>query len=587
MTTRRRNAMKKRPTSPARERGVAMLLVIVALGTGVVLSTTFMSSRNSSQGLGENAKSAASAVWSAHAAADLAAAVFQTDLDWRGAISDGVLFVNKPIAGGTASVLVRNLDGEAPTADDREFIIIARAVSGGVEERVRRVVRTFPVVPPVDAIDLTLSEFAVFARSGLTVAETGTIAVWEESPEHEASLPAKIGVGFSASSPLVIHKDATIARVALFLPTTADSALRNVFNSGRYTGGAVMPLTVPALAKHAPAEFDALPVLTNDVTIDATVATLPPANFSGSVRVINGGTLTITDENGPIYSVGDLTVDNRSSIVIRGDVRVRVTGKMEIKNRSAIEPADDASKATFFVRDSIVIDNATVGFDRALALEDQRKWDDDDVTYVNPGRFRIYMVHAGSDPQSILMQNQALLAGVVHAPRASVVIKNESAIFGRVAGDTISIDTQAAVLGDPTLDPQTAFSTTDGPLYTSTGDPIAGLVDGLNNITPDTDILDAQSIIMSTINIVPLGGKLPGGLGGQPMNPATPRDAGRARSRDWPIGALRLEARHIPAGGGGGGGGSGGGGSGGGGGGGDDGGLGVLTDTGVAAIIEN
>ena len=84
--------MRKRTQAHnTRRRGLAMLLVIISVIIATVLATAYLASRDNSLPIGDNAKSAASARWSALSSIDVAIAVIETRTDWRTADPTGEL----------------------------------------------------------------------------------------------------------------------------------------------------------------------------------------------------------------------------------------------------------------------------------------------------------------------------------------------------------------------------------------------------------------------------------------------------------------------------------------------------------------
>lgn len=555
--------------SGSRRRGVAMLLVIVALGLATVLSVTALASRGNSGALGDNAASATRAAWSAKSAADIGIALMQTPLDWRSVVAGGgALLNNQPIAGGTVSIVVTNLAGDPPGPDDQDLIMAVSSVVGGVESRVVRYVRVIPTVEtPGHAVDGSLSEFTVYAVDELTVDSGTAMGVWSKSPSAGAPIAAKIGLGFTSASGLSVDPDASIARTNLYLPPGAAGGTTELQNP-RWSGGAVLPAAIPSVTKQAEAGFDALPLsLFGDLDITGGSLSLPSKKFD-IVKIRNGSVVTIDSVNGSHYSFEDLTIESGSVVTIRGDVKIEVRDDFRVRGRSALELGTPTATLTMWVFDNINVEDSSVGFSRTVGFDPARSRDGE-YEYFSPEQIAIYgefrndkdgdtsddaMDSSLGEPneltQEFRIKKKSLVTASIHAPLAVAKIEDSATLFGRITVGSLEIKSGGAVLGDTVLDPGYGFTAIGGPLYTESGDlnPVLSAVFKNPAALSDVDTLEALSrAAFVTVASAPAGAGKPGGpsgiVSGTSAQP-TPRSGERAIPVEMPLRLALMESRN-------------------------------------------
>ncbi len=542
------------------QRGVAMLLVVFAMGIGSVLALTFLTSKSNSSHIGENVASATASSWSAKAAADIGVAILQTSLDWRTQAAGGVLMNTQTIAGGNAIVTLTNLTGQPPTATDREVIMTVTSTVNGIPSTVQRIVQV-PPPPPVGVVDLGLNEFTIFASNGLTVGSNAGVAVWSKSPEALTTQPMKIGVGFNAASSLVLDPSATILRSELYTPSTASVGLQSYLTSSVFTGGAVLPLSVPALSWNIPIGFTALPPIGTDTVISGQAMTLAPGAYQ-NVLITNGSTVIIDAALGAYYSFTDLKIEKGSVVTIKGDVKLWMKDDLRIKGLSALELGTSTARLTAYIYDNVTVSDSSVGFDRSVGF-DQNRSRNDPHKYIDPRRISIrceYRTAPDADPTDdgededlmsgdmnsgaldIRLKKNSLVVASFQTPGAKAQIKDGSTLYGRITARQIDLNSFGAVLGDPTLDNNAGFATLNSSLYDTFGNMIPALASALASIIPSLGVVTIQANIETLL----AGAIVPPPAPPAPANGGTPRLAARAVARGWPVAVMAMEVNTPP-----------------------------------------
>jgi len=547
----------------ANRRGVAMLLVIVALGTATVLAMSHLASRRNSPAIGQNAVAAADAEGSAQAGADVAEAILQTDRDWRSASADTVLFSDIALGDATLEVRLTNLQGDPPDENDNDLIVTSIATVGGMRGVSERIVRVNPDVSIEEAVDPELLEFAAFASERVRIDNGATLAPWPLSPASTTGGVTKLGAGFNNLSDLIVDDGATLSNVALYPDSGASSGLIDEISDSQYTGGGEIPLSIPTVRASLPGDLSSLPNVgggedgedgdsdesSEDWDVPNTPVSAPSGNYQ-DVTIKNDAIVVVGDSGNTEFSVKSMTVDNGGVLRVDGQVRMHVRGKLEIKNGGTVELNGSDSSITFYTADQVKVNDAALGLTRDLARNFDRTRQDVSQ-YQNASRIRILALDpsdGGKSDPDYRIDNNSLAVASIHAPGGELHIHNESTLFGRVAADYVDLDQDTALLYDPMRDSGAGFTNLDGPLYDENGEPIGALQDALDTFTGGG--LEAfQNHLASALGDA-LGGALGALAGGnEPSEPfITPRSADRARGLPWPILALAMERRDVAAG---------------------------------------
>lgn len=525
--------------APRSRRGVALMLVLVALGVAGASTAFYLASRDNSAAIGVNARQLAAADWSAHAAAEVAIAIMQTQSDWMAKAASGTLGANVTLAGGEISIVVTDLQGAPPDSADTDLVVTASATVNGVRSVQQRIVRIHPTLPPAQAIDPFLGEFGVYAVNRLEV-DASTVSIWSASPRARAGSPGKMGLGSANNSDLVIDSDAAVARMGVYVPPTASAALRASLKSPAFADAAVLPVAVRALPAVAPSTLTSLPagdplnILNLPVSISGagTKRSLAGGRYP-SVTVQNDAAATISASAGGRYSVNHLTLMNNAVLVVDGNVAIQVRGSLTIDSRATIEFASDASRLTMYVAGSVSVQDAALGVPRAVARNAAR--DPSDLPYSSPGRLRVLGTGTGS--RSVVIDSSSLVLACIHEPYADVVIESGGSVVGQVIGQRVRVSNDGLVLVDPALDNLCGFTALEGPLYNIDGSPITGLATALAAFNAALGVEALPAYIAAN---VATPAATPAAAGeGEP----TPRSATRLWRRDWPLRALGMERK--------------------------------------------
>ncbi len=519
-------------------RGVALMLAMVALGTATILTTAYVTSRSNSPAMGLHAQESAAAVWAAESATQVALAALQTEVDWIDGAPER-LFDALPIAGGVASVLVTDAEGNAPDADDRVVVVTVVAVVHGVRSVTQQVAHLSDLDMAVeDAADARLGEFGLFGTGSVTIADGAEVGVWPLSPALMGGAMNALGVGFDSATSLVVEAGAVLTKTMLVVEEGSSGALQDMVAAGAYMGGGVMPAPAPAGPARLPAALSALrgSLSLGDRTYDGPFAIVPllPGNYK-TLTVKNNAVLTLGAGD---YVFEQVLVDGSGVLRALGEVRVLVSsGGFDVKNRGAVEIADDVSGLRLYLAQDMRVEDAVLGFPREMG-RDASRGPDDVAAYADPAQVHVYTLgtaDGGGGSAKVEMRTNAIARGVVHAPNAEFRLDSGAAFFGRATGRDMDLRSGTRFLYDPALNPGCGFTDFDGPLYDANGEMAAWLTAALHTFdSGDMAMDDLRPLLVANKPAEPIEPEP------EPTGP-TPRDSRRARMVAWPRTAIAME----------------------------------------------
>jgi len=545
-------------------RGVALMLVVVAMGTAAVLTTAYMLSRDNSPAIGLNAQNTSASEWAARSGADMALAVLQTQANWVDSAPEKLL-EGFTIAGGTVSVALTDLEGDPPSGEERELAMTVVADVGGVKTVVQRLVTMAPDLEFHEAVDPELGEFGVYAGKALAVESASTVGPWPESPRALAGATNNIGAGFTESSGLVMDGTATIAATRLYVQPDANSTLQDLTSNPAFVGGETLQAKVPAIPPRVPDVFRSLIPWPSDDYYGGGGGedegghyyemgdTLVIVNPGDSMTLVGGShsnvyldnpgvTLTLDGTvNGGDFHFDKIHLDHGAELVIKGHVRIQALDIVELRHGATIRLANEESSLRLFTMKNLLVDNAGIGVEADIAQDQDR-----DVTtlgYRDPSKIRIYAVSeedGGDNNPRYHIKGGAIVCAAIHAPSADVEIQG-AALCGRATVGTMRIRDGARFLYDPAFNNGAGFTNKNGPLYTSGGQLIDGLAEALGTYSGSTGLEGLAAHLEASVTVTE---DLPSVGLGDP----TPRDAKRAMEKPWPFIAKAIETGGYSAG---------------------------------------
>lgn len=482
-----RNDRAPRARRPGR-RGIAMMLVLVALLVTTVLVGAAITSRDNATAIGANAASGAEASWSAESGANFAIGAIAQAPDLAALLGgDDTLSSNMTVGNANVTVRVTNLDGQPPQDADRELIVTATATANGMDKSVeKRLTRLVGGEAP-DAADPYLAEFAVFATGMVDVQSGATIGLWPLSPEEGSSLGRpKVGVGFTNASDCNLDPDANLKGVALYADTSASLALETLLEDNADDGYWRIPIDVPTKGGSVPTAITTLPAIGTDVAPAAsTTVTVGAGGKYTDLDAGNSSTVILDAAISPRYQFQSILIQN-ASLVIRGAVEVYVEQSFDV-DAGFVVLEDDTSSATFYIGKNLKFtNNAKVG----ISPPDVDTPATVVSAYVSPARCRFIALaptHGGDADPHWDFHGQSATVGFIHNPFGRIHLQSSGSVYGHAVAREFWCHSGSSFLYCPTLDSHIGFSSRSCPFFDSESNPIAELITILDNAVAATN----------------------------------------------------------------------------------------------------
>jgi hypothetical protein len=439
--------------------GIAMLLVLISVATASVLVVAYVASRDNSGLISDNVSSSASARWTADSGLEMSLAMLQTQADWRTSHNAGKLVDDYVFEQASLDIDLLDLEtGVPPTSKTEHVKVTAAAQSNGVQQASTAIA----YVPITAAADIDLSEFAIFATERIELTHDAVVTRWPRAALSTLGEPVALGTQATNVGAIGIYNCAAPIDTQVFAGPAASSSLVSCSN------GMDPPLTklldmvpmpdTPSSNVPAPTALDALllPVMNvlNGVGTIVSTTRVTNATLGNTVRTLQGAISLISND--------DLTMTN-SKLLINGNVKIVVFDDLIMQN-SSIELMPGA-RLTMYLGDAVNLQDSFMGEQRSNSLRDNTGM----AAPFNAKRIRIFRLpQSGAGAAWALRQNSVVKASI-YAPRVQFEIRDQSALYGRVAAKRVDVREQGAVFYDPALNRRTGFTEPSSVLFQSDG----------------------------------------------------------------------------------------------------------------------
>jgi len=472
------NALRRNQAPIRAPRGVAMLLVIICLAMATILATAYLASRDNSGAIGANVVDAAQARWVSESGIELAVAVLETEANWRTEHVNGKLIDDMSVSGGTLDVdLLDYATSKPPTEESDVVLVTSTATTNGIS-RVSHAIAWIEGVQ--DVVNLDLSEFAVFSSGPVELSGDATMTRWPMSPMAKSGGRVHVGTrATDAFSFTVKDRAASIDTTVIYGPGASSSLINNASGPAidAVALDAQMPLPEPPATGVAPPGSSGGGEEEEDgggsspqAIVASSATSITTDTRAASVDLdTSAGVLTL-DGDVTLISDGNVQLKTSSGILVNGDARLIVFGNLQMASDSYIELASGTS-LELFVYGDVQLQDAYVGDTRAdKTARDSTGY----ASWMDPKRILMYTIPKLAETDPINNANWSLaknsvVKGSLYGPNAAVNLKDDSAIYGRIASSTLKVENRAGVFYDHTLEERTGFTNRNGGLYESDG----------------------------------------------------------------------------------------------------------------------
>ncbi len=441
-------------------RGVAMLLIVIALVTGTLLATAYLASRDNSGAIGANVAEASAARWASESGMEYAVVILQTEKDWRTRHVNGTLFADHPVGAALVTLDLLDLEtGLPPTETTRHVQLTSTAVSSGVT-RVTRAVATVPVGEET-TVDLDLGEFGAFVTREMKIADQASVARWGAALLSDKRPRVPVGTTATSAGSVSVSGQATPIDTTVFAGPAASGSLLSVSNGSkvqdlRLTDNVVVPAP-PGPGVLAPT----LPLYPT-LTVPAGGKTvLSSSQRYDSITVQSSGELVLQG-NIAVVSEKDLTLGDQARIVVdSGKPRLVVWGDVNI-NKGGIVMKGDATVLALFVGDDVTITSGYFG--------DAGGWNESvkrgQAGYMNPSRLIMFSIDSLlSDGRVWQLTGDTLFKGRLYAPSAAVTLSDNAALYGNAVVNGLTLNGASGLFHDPSMNTGRGYTNPRSKVY--------------------------------------------------------------------------------------------------------------------------
>lgn len=454
------------PSKCPQRRGIAMMLVLVSVAMASILATAYLVSRDNSVAISRNSAASTQARWAALSALETTIALLQTETDWRLNHVDGMLLDGFELAGATVTVTALDIEKETvPDADSEYLRLLAVAEvdidnDGKPDGRQSTVFHAYVPVVTEPRVSVGLDEFAVFAFNSFTMRNNSTLARWNTAPLNKLGGRINIATHSGSSGAISMLDNAACIDCTVYYQDGASGSLINDA-SGPAVSKVALPFDIP---------FPYSPDNGESLNGGEPTYTL---NGSNATRTTSNRYQTITVENGAVWTLqGDISIVAENDLRVLGGAKIMVDGNVELIvfddttiNDSAIE-LTPGSSLTFYSADDILMYNAYMGEQRVDDVRDNTG----DEEYMNPHDIRLYEFEAGmASSRQWELTGNSVVKGTVHTEAVDFRIRDDSALYGRFAGQTLEMTVNAGLFFDSSLDQQVGYTNPDSDVFDASG----------------------------------------------------------------------------------------------------------------------
>ncbi|MFG0329978.1 MAG: hypothetical protein ACF8PN_08780 [Phycisphaerales bacterium] len=505
-------------------RGVAAMIVIVAVATVTVVTMAFLHAQDTAPDTSGNVAKAVKARFIAETGADLTEAIMQCEtLDWRSAHTDGYILQDYDFGGGKITIKVTNPDGSVPDENSELVILSAEGDIDELEQTAKAI--AFAPKNPGGGADIDLSEFAIFGTDYVTVQGEAWLRSWPASPQANTGGRLRIGTNATGSSKVEFVNDGSTPGADVHVQQIASSSIIKNTNRSRATVNRINttidePFPVPGIPSF---DFSSLvwadyrnPVVTSggDLTFDYD-------RRYESVEVRNTNHRSTNIGHRTIVIDGKLKLDTATWTII-GETDLIVLGDLQMTNAALVFP--EGSRARIWVGGNITLYSSAIGVvDRSLRNRDEIETNT--ANYRDPDEvqiFKVSYVQSNGDGnvltadvfnfndfsvKSWTVTNDSVVCGRLYGlDRADITIDGESALFGAALGRQVKVAGSSWLCYDHALDQRAGYTNPDSKLFVGEmdlDDRLYSAADDLNESTQNsvktmlgasTELVDPNSV---------------------------------------------------------------------------------------------
>ena len=441
-TAGRRPALRNAGLRPVRRRGIALLLVMIALCVGTILTAGFLASQGTSIGLARNEQNQAACRALAESGCEMGMWLVRNKIDWRSTMSPGSWLTNYPLGAGTVTVTATdgNNNGSfmtdptqsviftsTATISGRSFTVVATMTptgggvpfSGGVFSNATATIQDNAYV---DSYDSTQFPYVVSHGSN-AVLWSNAIGPPSLNLITNGNLKGTLKINPSA----VAGSAASLLAGDTFTPAAVAPAVE-----ARTPGRVIVPNTTSFTDTQNPYTYGVSTTLAT-TNIIYNSFTLTGTFMSNTTCTINRSAVYYIRGNMSLDQYSNITVTNNSPVIFLIDGNLSLQGKLTVNSGSQLQ--------MYFGGNLDISGNAAAG---------------------NNTRTTSLQLLGTSTCGSVTIRNTASVSAAIMAPNASATIRDSAKLYGSVIAQQLLVRDSAQIHQDARVNTLTLHNVTAG-----------------------------------------------------------------------------------------------------------------------------
>lgn len=406
----------------ARQRGVALVLVVLAVAVAFILSLSFMNAQATNAGIARNVTNQINARQIAESALQLAIGEIERNPSYRSAHPNGAWATNQALLGGTFTITGEDgtdtdgdgiVDGDGDLTDDSSdpITLTATATYNGATHTVRAIINDTRIV---SVATIAVADKIEIKSSG---SKTGLIDSWNSNLGGYSSTSGS-NATVSTNSPKkdkIRVKNSGQIRGDVFVGAAGDPTV-----GIKVDGGGIITGTRGKLERSLLIPGVAMPDFGNDADSVADDDDSDDAGTGPPVvdYQLSSGTDTISAD----VKFHKFNLSGNAVLTIVGNITIWADDDVEIKDTAQLIVADNSS-LKFYTGDN----------KKKFKVEDDAKLN---VNSEKPGRLTFYR----SSKEKIEIKDDAQVYGTFIMPSAELKIKDRARVFGSMRGNKLKIE---------------------------------------------------------------------------------------------------------------------------------------------------
>jgi hypothetical protein len=408
-----------------RQRGAALLMVLVAMATAMTLVVGWLGAQDNSALLASNATRAAAARATAQSGLEIAVAILQSEAPWQTAHEDGWILQGYEFGTGTLDLrLIDEATGFPPGATTT----VVRIESTAHASSMVQTATALATIHPFDEDSMAdISGYAVFGSGNISISGATRIRSWTASGRGDRVLASLGETSFSGRA----KRDLESGDLALHISDTTPWGSHQDVNS----------VALPTVLGPLGLDIIELPQL--------PVRRELPDNDDESQQH-NDAPGTVLDPYEPMYvsgqfdAEGDFYLSQNSFLHVDDETTLFIAGDFTMEPGSVIELSDTAT-LTIVVGGNMDIDRAVIGGPQSNPPW-WGIWKAQHIDWIDPQRIRIVSAATAAHAQWSI-SNRSMVQAVLEAASADIEL-DRATILGRIAGVDVTIQRGARLYFD-------------------------------------------------------------------------------------------------------------------------------------------